>query len=1531
MRFVNFLALAIALFSETAPTAEPINLQLRHRVEVSPNSHRFHAITKTESWSPEATALLICDVWDLHTSRNATLRTGELAPRIDRLAKELRSRGVTVIHCPSDTMSFYERHPARLAAIKVPKAETLPPDIGQWCYSIPSEEKGEYPLDQSDGGQDDDPEQQRLWAEELSSRGRKTRGPWIKQHEDIAIVEGDFITDRGDEVWSILENRGIDNVLMTGVHTNMCVLGRPFGLRRLASNGKNVALVRDLTDTMYNPAKRPYVSHFTGTDLIVQHIEKYVCPTITSDQILGGESFVFANDDRPHLVIVMSEPEYETEETLPEFARRHLGRDFQVSLVFGDEQDGNDLPGLEILQNADLLLISMRRRALAPEQMQTIRNFLEAGKPVVGIRTSSHALSLRGKQPPEGRVTWESFDADIFGGNYSNHYGNGPITHITAAENAKAHPVLTGVTPDKMKSSGSLYIVSPLAESASPLLIGRIEGKSSEPVAWSNTTKFGGRAFYTSLGHVSDFEQAGFRRLLYNSLFWSLGRDVPGSMPDAELDAQHESVENQQSRVDGYALPEQANVVSYVASEDDRPTTFDVPDGLEWELVLSEPQITQPVFIDFDERGRLWVAQYRQYPSPAGLKMLSKDKFWRAVYDKIPEAPPHHVAGADKISIHEDTNGDGVFDSHKTFVEGLSIVTSFARGRGGVFVLNPPYLLFYPDRNNDDVPDSDPEVLLAGFGLEDTHSCANSLRFGPDGWLYACQGSTVSGQVTRPGTADKPVATMGQLIWRYHPERRVYEVFAEGGGNAFGIEIDSNGNIFSGHNGGNTRGFHYIQGGYYRKGFDKHGPLSNPHTYGFFEPMKHPPVERFTHDFVIYEENALPQRYHGKLFGVEPLQGRVTLTDISRNGSTFETDDVDHVVRASEGSQFRPVHITTGPDGAIYVADFHEEYISHRDHFEGRISKDTGRIYRLGPRQASDTSLAEAANDLSTKTSAQLVETLDHPNRWQRATALRLLSDRPDQSVVGELRRQLLSSGGQGLNPLWKLWAIYQLGGLETPTLLATLDHANPQVRSWAVRLACDGSQPASLVTDKLAELAISEPDIRVRVQLASSARRLPAKYAFSIVRGLISHAEDKDDPFLPLSLWWAIEAKCETEPDEVVQFLQTEDFWSHALSREVIAERIMRRFASGDRSDLVRCGTLLNSIDDPSVRSKFLSGLEMALRGRSAVSLPDTLTSALAETGELPLSLRVRQGDSNAVAEAFRRMSDPKSSVAERVELVELLGSQKSPAALSTFLSLFKSDNHSKLQLAALAALAPYDEISIAQQLIDVLPVRNSDQQIAIISILVSRPAWASALVDAIRLNRVDKQIVPADLARRLLFHDRPSLSDQVLSLWPELNESSRPRGRRETASLASIILEGSADPYRGKRLFLDSCGRCHKLFNVGGDVGPDLTADPRNDLSRLLIAVTAPSAEVREGFETYVAVTDDGRVISGLLIDQDDHVVVIREADGRDVILERDGLEELVRQTKSLMPDGLLDQMSDQEVRDLFAYLRTSQPLND
>jgi nicotinamidase-related amidase/type 1 glutamine amidotransferase len=523
--FIALASLASASFPMfAAEDAGTLSLSLRKRVETRPGSGRFHTIVQPATWDAKKTVIIVCDVWDSHHCLNAVRRVQEMAPRMNQLLCAARNRGVLIIHAPSECMDAYKDHPARQNALKTPRAKNMPKDIASWCNRIPAEEKGEYPIDQSDGGEDDDLAEHRAWVEKLQKMGRNPRAPWKSQIDVLKIDDSDLISDKGEEIWSVLEQRGIDNVILVGVHTNMCVLGRPFGLRQMAKNGKNVVLMRDLTDTMYNPARVPFVSHFTGTDLIVEHVEKWVCASITSDQVLGGKPFRFSGDKRPHLVLILAEPEYQTTQTLPVFALKHLGKDFRVSTVYGSETDANDLPGLDVLNEADLALISVRRRALPIKQMDMIRKFVASGKPLVGIRTASHAFSLRGKKSPQGCATWESFDADVFGGHYTNHHGDGLKVEIKTADTAAGHPILTGVAVAELRGNGSLYKVSPLMKSATPLLMGSIPDKPSEPVMWTNTTEAGGRVVYTSLGHADDFKEAAFNRLLSNAIHWAAGK-----------------------------------------------------------------------------------------------------------------------------------------------------------------------------------------------------------------------------------------------------------------------------------------------------------------------------------------------------------------------------------------------------------------------------------------------------------------------------------------------------------------------------------------------------------------------------------------------------------------------------------------------------------------------------------------------------------------------------------------------------------------------------------------------------------------------------------------------------------------------------------------------------------------------------------------------------------------------------------------------------------------------------------------------
>ena len=297
-----FLILVVTLSSESPALADtPLEVQLRLQRPASGDANAFIVATRDEKWTPAETAIVVCDVWDYHHSPNAVARLQQLLPRLDAVLKFARSQGVTIIHAPSDCMDAYQDHPARRRAIDAPRAKDQPTDIESWCSAIPTEEKAAYPIDQSDGGEDDDRTVHAEWAKKLSAMGRNPNMPWQRQNAGITIdSQRDYISDRGDEVWNVLTEQGIKNVVLTGVHTNMCVLGRPFGLRQMAKNGKHVVLMRDMTDTMYNPARWPYVSHFEGTRRVISHIERYVCPTITSDQWIGGTPFKFAGDhDQP--------------------------------------------------------------------------------------------------------------------------------------------------------------------------------------------------------------------------------------------------------------------------------------------------------------------------------------------------------------------------------------------------------------------------------------------------------------------------------------------------------------------------------------------------------------------------------------------------------------------------------------------------------------------------------------------------------------------------------------------------------------------------------------------------------------------------------------------------------------------------------------------------------------------------------------------------------------------------------------------------------------------------------------------------------------------------------------------------------------------------------------------------------------------------------------------------------------------------------------------------------------------------------
>ncbi len=253
----------------------------------------YAPVDSSSDWAPEKTAFVICDMWDTHWCLGAANRVAEMAPRLNEVVKAGRERGVFVLHAPSSVVDFYKDASGRKLAQSAEFSRTPVPLATvdrwgtKWCYPQKDREP-DMPIDDSDMGCDC----------KTKCELPTGNGPWTRQIATIEIVEGDAITDNGQETWNLLEERGIENVVLMGVHLNMCVLGRPFGIRQMVNLGKNVVLMRDMTDTMYNSRKSPFVDHFAGTDLVVEHVEKYWCPAILSTDIVGGEPFRFSADKR---------------------------------------------------------------------------------------------------------------------------------------------------------------------------------------------------------------------------------------------------------------------------------------------------------------------------------------------------------------------------------------------------------------------------------------------------------------------------------------------------------------------------------------------------------------------------------------------------------------------------------------------------------------------------------------------------------------------------------------------------------------------------------------------------------------------------------------------------------------------------------------------------------------------------------------------------------------------------------------------------------------------------------------------------------------------------------------------------------------------------------------------------------------------------------------------------------------------------------------------------------------------------------
>ena len=941
---------------------------------------------------------------------------------------------------------------------------------------------------------------------------------------------------------------------------------------------------------------------------------------------------------------------------------------------------------------------------------------------------------------------------------------------------------------------------------------------------------------------------------------------------------------------------------------------FKIGTGLAMQVVAHEPLVRQPLNINFDERGRLWVVQYLQYPFPAGLKIVSYDKYLRAVYDKMPKAPPHHDRGADLISIHEDTDGDGRFDKHKVFVDGLNMARSVLSGRGGVWVLMPPYLLFYPDKNRDDVPDGPPEVHLSGFGLEDTHSGANSLRWGPDGWIYGAHGSTCTADI-------QGVKFLGQAVWRYHPATKKFEVFAEGGGNTYCIDFDSQGRLFSGTNYGDTRGVHYEQGGCYIKGWGKHGPLMNPYAFGWFEHMAQVGFKpRFPQSMIVYEGGALPN-HEGQIIAAMSLVNRVQASRIYADTSTFRTEDTDTPV-LTDDRWFRPVDTKAGPDGAVYFADWYDSRLSHLDPRD-TWHKESGRIYRL---QNADAPKLIKPFDLAKSTGVELIAQLRNPNKWWRQESLRVLADRRDAALLPALKN--LVAQEQGQLALEAFWAVNVSGGFDTAFAAQTLRHTNPFVRYWTIRLLGDNRQLASDLRPQMLVLARSESNPEVRSQLAASCKRWPADAALPLLRELLARDEDGGDKHIPLLLWWAIENKAVSDRAQVIALFKDAGFWSRPIVRTHIIARLGRRYTAERTTDNLQTAAALMQLAPGDAQLDLLiTGMEEGLRGDTVRAVPETLLTAARKAWQTRphtptlTSFATRLGLPEALQSALDRVADAKTTANDRRELIRLLAERREPRAVPVFLRQFRDEKSDAPRNDLLAALQRFDDIEIGRTILDQYTAMTSTQRVAAQHVMASRSNWSLQLLQSVGSGVARETIDPATLLAMQSHRDK-SVDQLIQKHWGRIRQTTEAKTQR-MAEVKQTLASGKGSAVAGRELFKLACATCHRFQNEGGNVGPDLGAYQLNNLDFLIPAIVDPSLGIREEFAGFNITTRDDQTLTGFITQQTPLSVTLRDLARNEVTLARSEVKSLQAMSTSLMPEGLLDALQPQQVRDLFAYL--------
>ncbi len=958
-----------------------------------------------------------------------------------------------------------------------------------------------------------------------------------------------------------------------------------------------------------------------------------------------------------------------------------------------------------------------------------------------------------------------------------------------------------------------------------------------------------------------------------------------------------------------------------------------VPEGFKVEVVASEPNLVQPVAFTFDEQGRIWVAEALSYPA------------------KRPKGE-----GLDRIVILTDRDGNGSFETRRVFAEGLNLVSGLEIGYGGVWVGAAPELLFIPDRDHDDQPDGPPMLMLDGFGYQDTHETLNSFMWGPDGWLYGIQGVFNTARIGTPETKieDRPELRAG--VWRFHPVRHQFEIFANGGSNPWGMDYDEHGQMFMTHcrsYWGRGPTTHIVQGGqFWNQVNGNYAPfiIANP-------PAAYPEFSNYLlasaryghgaggagergsdaiyggHSHVgamIYLGDNWPDEYRGNLF-THNLGGHQINQQINKPlGSGYDTVHAGKDVLFCTDPNYVAVDLKYGPDGAVYFIDWYDPQHCHNPNTE-QWDRANGRIYRMEWKET----YRPVTVDLRRLKDIELVHLQDHKNRWYARTARRLLNERSLSGKIASLAVAEIRSRLDSREPqvqLNALWTRHLTGGLTEAESRSALGDDDPFVRAWAIQLACEARNVSGVMQNEFVRIAFDEPSPVVRRYLASAVQRVPENTAWALIANLAGHARDADDRILPYLLWHGM-ATVWSSPAATGAVARKRLTTAMTIARETkmpqLADWIYWYAAALEGENLDQAIGSLGELRGDALLKR-LTGLWLAMEPRANLPMPKAWRktagvldlSSDAEVRRLTQQLAAVFGDDSSFALLRDTLARFSADPAARAHAFAVLSRAQDKQSLDVFLNLLDED---QFRLQTLRLLARFNSARIPPAILTRFNFLQPSERSAAVDTLTSRASYAIPLLVAIGNEVVPRNALSAFHVRQLSQLNSPEVDGQIAKIWGPIKTTPAEK-QLEIERLNTVFSEAPLWAYSeqaGFKHFQTLCAPCHRVGDVGVRLGPELTGAGKHGSRYFIENIVDPDAVVGKDFQLMTVETKSGDVISGLMMGDTASAVTLHHTGGP-VVIPRADIVSSVLTEKSMMPEGLLDALNEREKIELLKFLQ-------